>query len=188
MTERGGLVVSVYMNFMKTLHKRWWFWIIVAVLVAWGLWQAVSYWQWWQATADIRELNRSASEYWSELQRQSNRLEAAYRADKYGGETPEETLRLFVEALEDKDFELAAKYFVVEEQENFLSRVDEAVGSGGMEAFLAAYRQGRVVPPESVGVSGIYEIEIFEREADEFPFRIRLIENEFTKKWKILKL
>ena len=186
MTERGGLVVSVYLNFMKTPHKRWWFWIIVAVLVAWGLWQAVSYWQWWQATAPYRELNRDAAEYWAQLQSQSDALEAAYRNDPYGGETPQETLRLFVEALEDKDFELAARYFVVEEWEN-AERENRLGEQGGNQSFINAYRNGTLVPPGGVGASGIYEIEIFPQ-GEDIAYGVRMVENEFTGKWKILEL
>ncbi len=41
--------------------------------------------------------------------------EKLMRADTYGGSSPEETLRLFVEALEKNDAELAAKYFILDE-------------------------------------------------------------------------
>lgn len=44
-------------------------------------------------------------------------LEKKVKEDTYGGETPEETLRLFIDALKAGDTDLAAKYFVVEEQE-----------------------------------------------------------------------
>lgn len=37
--------------------------------------------------------------------------ERQYREDTYGGATPEETLRLFIDALQKGDTELAAKYF-----------------------------------------------------------------------------
>ncbi len=39
------------------------------------------------------------------------RYEKLMRQDTYGGKTPEETLKLFVEALKKEDIELAAKYF-----------------------------------------------------------------------------
>ena len=44
-------------------------------------------------------------------------LREKYKNDTYGGETPEETLTLFTQALEDGDVELASKYFIVEKQE-----------------------------------------------------------------------
>ncbi len=36
--------------------------------------------------------------------------------DKIGGKTPQETLELFISAVEKGDYELASKYFVIEEQ------------------------------------------------------------------------
>jgi len=39
--------------------------------------------------------------------------------DPYGGDTPEEALRLFIEALKQGDTDLAAKYFVYDEQEQW---------------------------------------------------------------------
>ena len=38
------------------------------------------------------------------------------KQDNYGGKTPEETLELYIKALEARDFELASKYFVLEDQ------------------------------------------------------------------------
>lgn len=43
-------------------------------------------------------------------------LENAYKNDSYGGSTPEETLKLFIEALQKGDIDLASKYFVPEKQ------------------------------------------------------------------------
>ena len=53
------------------------------------------------------------------------RLEKAYRNDKYGGKTPEETLDLFVAALEKGDVELASKYFVLNKQEQRKKTMEE---------------------------------------------------------------
>ncbi|MEM4648274.1 MAG: hypothetical protein QXO12_03140 [Candidatus Pacearchaeota archaeon] len=40
--------------------------------------------------------------------------EKAMKEDVYGGKTPEETLKLFIEALKKEDIELASKYFMLE--------------------------------------------------------------------------
>ena len=65
------------------------------------------------------------------------RIKKEYEEDPYGGDTPEETLRLFIEALKQGDTELAAKYFVWDKQEEWrgdLARIkdkgllDEMVG------------------------------------------------------------
>ena len=41
-------------------------------------------------------------------------------ADKIGGKTPQETLQMFIDAVEKGDYELASKYFVIEKQEEEL--------------------------------------------------------------------
>jgi len=46
-------------------------------------------------------------------------LEKQYAEDQYGGDTPEETLRLFIDALKKEDTDLAAKYFVLDKQEEW---------------------------------------------------------------------
>ena len=46
-------------------------------------------------------------------------LEEAYANDPYGGTTPEETMALFIDALKKGDTNLAAKYFVLDKQEEW---------------------------------------------------------------------
>lgn len=42
-----------------------------------------------------------------------NEYEKAMQNDTYGGKTPQETLNLFISALEKEDIELASKYFIL---------------------------------------------------------------------------
>ena len=42
-------------------------------------------------------------------------------ADTYGGKTPQETLQMYIDAVEKGDYGLASKYFVVEKQEGELN-------------------------------------------------------------------
>lgn len=46
--------------------------------------------------------------------------------DKIGGDTPEQTVDLFIEALKKGDYELASKYFVIDEQEKWRKMFNEA--------------------------------------------------------------
>lgn len=46
--------------------------------------------------------------------------------DFTGGDTPEETVDLFIDALKKGDYELASKYFVINEQEKWKKMFDEA--------------------------------------------------------------
>lgn len=61
-----------------------------------------------------------------------------FRNDTYGGATPEETLRLFVDALKAGDVELASKYFMPDDNgsrekwESIFRRVNERDGLAGI--------------------------------------------------------
>lgn len=46
-----------------------------------------------------------------------------YAMDSYGGDTPEKTLNLYIEALKVGDMELASKYFRLEDQERELGEL-----------------------------------------------------------------
>jgi len=131
--------------------------------------------------------NRAAYLGWIKMEAGQKVLEAQYRADTYGGSTPEETLGLFIKALEAKDYELAAKYFVVENQEKELDENIKGNTGGANQYFIDAYRKGRIVPPSNVGSSGIYEIEVFPQD-ESIAFGVRLILNEFNGRWKIIEL
>ncbi len=167
------------------IYLKWWFWVAFVVLLA-GTWYLRGYFEWRGETAGSQTQGVISQLYWKYLENQSNKLEEEYRNDTYGGSTPEETLRFYVEALERNDKELAIKYFVLENQDEETKKYSEGVESGGFQAFINAYRNGRVVPPGGVGSSGIYEIELFEP-GEEVPFGLRLILNPFTNKWKILE-
>lgn len=57
-------------------------------------------------------------------------LERRYREDPYGGETPEETLRLFIDALKKGDVELASKYFVLDKQQKLAEDLERISAEG----------------------------------------------------------
>lgn len=55
-----------------------------------------------------------------EIKKREEELYQKQLADTYGGKTPQETLRLYIDAVEKGDYELASKYFVIEKQEKEL--------------------------------------------------------------------
>lgn len=80
--------------------------VILAFVIMWGIGQ---YRMWRMArNADLAvELINSERE----------RITALQMADTYGGQTPHETLALYIAAVEKGDYDLASKYFVIEGQE-----------------------------------------------------------------------
>lgn len=75
----------------------------------------------------------------AELARELERLEKEVfvrkAADTIGGKTPQETLDMFIQAVEKGDYELASRYFVIERQEQWKKDLSTAKNT---EEFLKA--------------------------------------------------
>lgn len=87
------------------------FWVVVLVLffamvglLAWDYYKKA-------------EGQKKVEELANELKRLQQELTDRKSADKIGGATPQETFDLFISAVEKGDYDLASKYFVIEEQE-----------------------------------------------------------------------
>lgn len=63
-------------------------------------------------------------------------LERQYAEDTYGGQTPEETLQLFIDALKAGDIELASKYFVVEKQGEWFKNIEKVQKNGHLDDMI----------------------------------------------------
>lgn len=59
------------------------------------------------------------------FEKEMEEREAKIMSDTYGGKTPQETLALFITAVEDGDYALASKYFVVERQGEWEDNLSE---------------------------------------------------------------
>ena len=69
--------------------------------------------------SEIGKARRFAEEQTAALEKAESAYIKAMTEDTYGGKTPQETLHLFVEALKAGDVDLASKYFLLKEEENF---------------------------------------------------------------------
>ena len=67
------------------------------------------------------------------------------KQDNYGGETPEETLDLYIQALEKSDFELASKYFVLKDQKKELGEL-LSLSVGEIDSYLEVLNTGIPLP------------------------------------------
>ncbi len=159
--------------------KRWWFWaLLVCALLT--LWYTRDRLAWDERQMGYALQNQVTTEYWNAQQRLIAEREAAYRADQYGAATPEETLRLFVEALERKDYVLASKYFVVEEQAD-RQRDLVALTTDDMAFYLRVLKFTHKTDIFSNGK----EANINFYSNDEQVHFEHLILNPFTQKWKL---
>lgn len=57
---------------------------------------------------------RETRKNYEQAMKSLSEYEEMMRSDTYGGKTPQETLDMFIDALEKEDFELASKYFAFE--------------------------------------------------------------------------
>jgi len=88
--------------------------LIMAALVTWGLLNLP------------KIMNAVQGKYTAwKTQRQIAALERPYKTDKIGGQTPEETFDMFIEALKKEDIELASKYFVIKKQDDWEKTLGE---------------------------------------------------------------
>jgi len=174
------------MNTFKGLLGRWWFWAIAVIVLLPAAWFLSGYIPHKVRMWQVENYRDMAKAGYAEMQQEQEALEAAYRKDTYGGKTPEETLELFIEALEAKDYELAAKYFVVEEQQKALEENRLGEKEGANQYVVDTYRLGRIV--SSTGVtSDMYTIEMYPA-GESIPFAVRFTLNPYTQKWKIVEL
>jgi flagellar biosynthesis/type III secretory pathway M-ring protein FliF/YscJ len=96
----------------------WKFAVVFVVLIVLALGAVVAArlyekWQGEQAVQKFAEAMKKAEE-------------DAYRAamaDTYGGKTPQETLQMYIDAVEKGDYVLASKYFIGDNQEKELGRL-----------------------------------------------------------------
>lgn len=77
---------------------------------------------------------QNSPEYQAEMQ--AEQIKKEYAEDPYGGDTPEETLGLFVDALKKGDIDLAAKYFVLDRQDQWREDLEKIKDKGLLDAMV----------------------------------------------------
>ena len=134
-------------NPQKSKFWKFLVWFVVIVIVAGvGLW----------VLGDYQEAeNIEAFQEWVEsTEREAEEFEARKAADTYGGATPQETLRMYIEAVERGDYELASRYFVVEKREEELRRFQVVVNVSNeqIEQYLSVLQN-------SLNMGGKYSVD-----------------------------
>lgn len=117
------------------------------------------------------------------MERYSKQLAEAYKNDAYGGDTPEETLNLFIAALKAGDTDLAAKYFLLEKQGEMGEEFKIGQQKGTLMTFIEILEKSNTPSRNTEG--GYY---MFTYDTPDSLMSIDLILNPYTKKWKIESL
>ena len=82
----------------------------------------------WQRTNSLNQLAQQQEE--ADAKAYGEKM-----ADTYGGKTPAETLRLYIDAVKKGDYELASKYFVAKDQAEDLIYLKDA-SAGGLAIYI----------------------------------------------------
>jgi len=99
----------------KSKSKYWKFavgFLGIIILVAGG------YFVWNKYLSPEAKSNRETERNYQKYLDWQKNYEDAMKNDTYGGKTPEETLKMFIDALKKGDAELASKYFMLEDDTN----------------------------------------------------------------------
>ncbi|MBU1046777.1 hypothetical protein KKH36_03300 [Patescibacteria group bacterium] len=114
-----------------------------------------------------------------ELDRYYEKVDQFYAKDIYGGETPEEVLEMYIEALENRDFELASKYFVFKDQENELNELGDA--ENNITKYIEVLKESYL--SEYDEIFDLYELRVFVENIDSLVMQITKIEQSGL--WKL---
>lgn len=108
--------------------------LAVVVIGALSIWLGPGFYNDYKNWRFTKQMNQVAEE----LDKAGKDEYKAMMADIYGGKTPQETLKLYIEAVEKGDYELASRYFVFDKQEEWNDNLSKAAEAGKI---------GNLLPP-----------------------------------------
>lgn len=114
-------------------------------------------------------------------------IEELYKNDIYGGETPEETLQMFIDALKAGDTDLASKYFMVDKQEEWRNKLVESKEKNNIIGFVSVLENIDIKKEGKKLFDGNYQF-VHPLQNEKLPWIIDLVLNPLTNKWKIESL
>lgn len=114
---------------MKRRTVKVFFIVITIALAGWAALFVMAHYPQWKAERNIRKTAEG-------LKRLEEEDYQRAMADTYGGKTPQETLTMFIEAVEAGDYELASKYFIGERQGEWRENLRGIINSRMEREFL----------------------------------------------------
>lgn len=97
--------------------------VLSSAFIGWGIYKQ------WQMRRGVEKF----AEALKQLEQEDYRIAMA---DTYGGKTPQETLQMYIGAVEKGDYELASKYFIGEKQEEEIVRLQETKQKNNIDFLL----------------------------------------------------
>ncbi|MGC8651284.1 MAG: hypothetical protein ACP5RX_01555 [Minisyncoccia bacterium] len=128
--------------------------IILIGLLTIGLLSVLGFWFFSPQMRQARQLKNSLESFNKALKTE----EQKYVSDTYGGTIPEETYRLFLEALKKQDIELASKYFILDKQEEYKNLFTQIKNSGQWDNMMKDLFDSRNSKGKMIGDNYVIEI------------------------------
>lgn len=105
--------------------------------------------------------------------------------DPYGGDTPKETLRLFIDALGKNDINLATKYFIIKNRKEWKEKLEDVVKKGLMGKLVKDLSQEK--RDEKYNGDGLFTFYIYNEEGA-LANVAQMLLTHGSRKWKIEEL
>lgn len=109
--------MNTFFNFVKTKKFLMWAGIVVLAILVLGFGYPI--YNEWKGRKGVENLANALKQF------EIDDYKAAM-ADTYGGKTPQETLQMYIDAVEKGDYELASKYFIGDRQKEELKSLINA--------------------------------------------------------------
>lgn len=100
----------------KKAVLKTWLRVVLALVAGFLVFFGVTTFKDWEYRRGLDESRQAYDEWQEDFYQRA-------LADTVGGKTPQDTLRMYIEAVEKGDYELAAKYFILEKQEEELKNL-----------------------------------------------------------------
>ena len=186
--DENGFTQTVVKLETKNKNSRWKF---ITALLAVVFVVFASFWLWTKYFSGAARQNRLAQVNYEKYLDWQTKYEKAMAEDIYGGKTPEETLRLFIDALKSEDVELASRYFARKNDgsidEEWFNQIDKIKNEGRLGEIISAI--SRAVPdPEGTLYPGDYGFIVYGINGNKIISEINMGLNKYSKIWKIESL
>lgn len=161
--------------------------LVIIILVGGG------YFVWGRYLSPQARYTRQTQENYEKYLGWQKNFETAMKNDTYGGKTPEETLKMFIDALRKDDVELASKYFILEtntNDSNYLTRKkweDALIKAKNDNRFAELITLLSQAKSAGSSIDGYYGFEVFD-ESGSLVVDINLQLNKYSSVWKIESL
>ena len=159
----------------KKNYTKWWVLWIVVIVFAGG----------WFLFGSKKNPSYDFDKQQSDLYQQAlNDWVEKQKKDTYGGNTPQETWNMFIDALEKGDVELASKYFVVGKQDAWIANLKNIKKNNQLDFMISDLSENYKL----TGYTKANDFRYVKKDDGIVIAEVVLVLNEYTNKWKIESL